>query len=309
MRSSSIVVLAVLSGLGSLARPTPVAAQGSELASVEALHSACRVSERPGRRQLHVLTVHSGDWEFGDYMRGDRFLPVDTSRNLRALNGSAELFTAGFETVGFGARGDRIRELRGAAEAGAHLRIGFFLAFENLSRRACLIRGVGVGVTAVRIDLAFSEIVDGEGAVLAREDSERFRAWADDDETDGVQGQGPRGAVFPAMISGGAGVAPEPWQRVLEASNQGALRAALATCHGAAVERGATESAQVVVRLTVDPRSGSIRSREVELSSLGDPEGATCVSAALASHLRFPAVGEHQTRAIELSVPVRLRAD
>lgn len=308
MRQLPIFVLAALFGLGSLACPAAASAQG-ELASVGELHRACRASERPGRRQLHVLTVHSGDWQFSRYMRGDRFLPVDTHRNLRALNGSVELFTAGFETVGFGARGDRVQELRTAAEAGAHLRVGFFLAFENLSRRACLIRGATVGVTAVRIDLAFSELVDAEGAVLAREDSERYRAWADDDEADGVEGEGPRGAVFPAMISGGAGVAPEPWQRTLEAANQGPLRAALASCHAAAVERGASESAQIVVRLTVDPRSGSIRGREVELSSLADAEGATCVGAALATHLRFPSVGEHQTRAIELSVPVRLRAD
>ena len=52
-------------------------------------------------------------------------------------------------------------------------------------------------VTIVRADLAFAELVS-EGRALARTETDRLRAWLDDQEGLAVPGEGPRGvALYP----------------------------------------------------------------------------------------------------------------
>ncbi len=274
-----------------------------DLVDVAALRRACRQSEQPGRRRLYTVPISGEDLRFAPYDPEEGALVVDTRRNLKAYEGSAELLPAHLETVAFIAPPELAR--RWAREARS-LRLGFFLGFDERDHRACLLRG-SHAIATVRVDVAFAELYDARGAVLARQDTERLRSWLDDAELDGVPGEGPRGIVLPPSLSDGAD-APHSWAAAAAALNQGRVHAALAACHAAALERGAASDAQVVVRLTVETRSGRVREVEVELSSLGDDEGARCVSMAVARNLRLAPVNFGIAR-VDLSVPVRLAAD
>ncbi len=284
-----------------LASPASADERGRTLETLPELHRACREAEAPGRRALYAIELPPGSWRLGDYVEADGYLAVDTRRNLRAFGGAAELLPSNLEPIGFVATPRRARALRRAAEAGATLRIGFFLGFDEPERTLCLIRPA-VGVTTVRMDVAFAELVGGDGRVIAREGGDRLRAWLDDAERDSVPGEGPRGAMGPASVSGGAGIAPESWQQAIAAANRGPVARAIGRCHAEGLGRGAAGSGDVIVRLTVDPATGEVRDAGVELSSIGDRREAQCVAESLRA-LRLPP-GPGPTR---ISLPVRLR--
>lgn len=247
LRTCLAVVAIAVSFSGTVKAEAPIT-------DVRALHGACRDAERTGPRELYVVEVRR--WRFGEYDREHGVLVVDTRRNLRVLGGAAEILPTGLETIGFVANRTRARELR--EREGSRLRLGFFLGFDGHGQ-PCVIRPA-VSVTLVRADLAFVEMLDERGRVVAREDTERLRAWQDDAERDAIPGEGPRGRVE-------AGDLPGPLQATL---SREATRAALARCHVAAVERGANPEARVVVR--VEPEEA-----RVAISSLGDEEGDACV--------------------------------
>jgi hypothetical protein len=281
--------------------------RGEELRSLDQVRQACKEARRPGRRELYVIRVPADGWRFGAFRKRPPALQLDTTRNLRTLGGAVELFPTDLEPIRFVASRERAKRLRQAARSGAGLRIGFFLGFDNRFGSACLLRPAA-GVSTVRMDLAFVEIVSSGGNVLAREDTERLRAWLDDEGRDGVPGSGPRGALGGAMLGSARGEVPESWQRALGAAHQGPLGKALGKCHAAGLERGARRSGQVVVRAGVQAKTGGVVDTAVELSSIGDEQEAQCVARAVAEHLQFPAepsVGER----VELSIPVRLASD
>ncbi|NOY91239.1 MAG: hypothetical protein GXP55_08515, partial [Deltaproteobacteria bacterium] len=134
---------------------SPVSAQtapaATPLTRLEALQQACRASEQQGRRRLYAVELTR--FSFAPYDAAAGKLEVAAERNLRLFGGSAELFTAELEPITFTAGSERAAVLRRVASAGATLRLGFFLAFDRPTRRACLIRPA-VGVTTVRADLA-----------------------------------------------------------------------------------------------------------------------------------------------------------
>lgn len=297
----SVLVLACALAAGAASR-AEASERGRALENVRQLHRACREAEQPGRRTLYSVVIPPRSYRLGP-LDDEGFLPIDTRRNLRAFDGAAQLFPSSMESIGFIAGRARARELIDAVRQGAPLRIGFFLGFDNPDRSPCLLRPAAV--TTVRMDVAYVELLRRDGRVLAREDTERLRAWIDDRAIDAVPGRGPRG-VLGAASRVGAGIAPEPWQRALAAANQGAVHDAIGACHAAGVTRGASAEGQVVVRLAVDGRSGAVRESEVELSSIGDDEEASCIAQAIGRHLRLPPSTEGGT--IALSVPVRLAA-
>jgi len=230
-------------------------------------------------------------------------MPIDTRRNLRALRGALELYPSGMETVGFVASRDRAAELVEAVRAGARLRVGFFLGFDDPRATRCLLRPAA-GVSTVRMDVAFIELLDPRGAVLAREDTDRLRAWLDDASGD-VPGEGPRAAVGTPFLVGRAGQTPAPWRQALEGAARGPLGRALGGCHASGIARGGEGAGQVVVRLTIDARSGAVQQSEVELSSVEDDEEATCIARAFSSFSFSPAP-ELWGPPVSLSVPIRL---
>jgi len=302
LQSSLLVVALAAVGWASVPA-TPAGAQDrpARLESLRDLQGACRRAEGEGPRELNVVSFGGGRWSFGRYDGRDGFLPINTRQNLRAFRGAAELFPAGMEEVGFVVGAERAAELRRRA-SGLTLRVAFFLGFDNSRRTMCLVRPA-VGVTTVRMDVAYLELVGRGGRIVARQDTDRLRAWLDDAERDGVPGEGPRGAIGAATRGDGAGIAPESWQQAIAAENRGPVARALGRCHTAGIERGASDGS-VVVRVEVDGRSGRVSGAEVELSSIGDDQAAACVAQAL-SRIAFPPEAAMGGRVV-LSMPVRL---
>lgn len=234
------------------------------LDTLSAVHDACRDAEGEGTRELYTLSIARFRFERPDPDR-DRDAPgrlsVDTSRNLRALRGAVEVYSAEFEPIRFATRGDREEELR---TEGHTLRVGFFLGFDG-EGQSCVVRAAA-GVTTVRMDLAFAELLDAEGRVLAREDTERLRAWAQDREE-----QAPVLVGTPSVRQGDVAI-----HRATES-----VRAAIAACHAEAVGRGRPADAHLNARLTVN--EGRVSRSEVELSSLRDRRASQCIANALAA--------------------------
>lgn len=293
------LVLALLGGVADArADATPHVLQ--ELAD---LHRACRTEPNGRRHALYAVDVGPGGWSFGSYERSARMLPLAVRRNLRAFGGAAELFPARMESVGFVAGPNRARVLAGLEGAGAALRVGFFLGFDDPVSTRCLVRPAA-GVTTVRMDIAFIEVIDGDGRLIAREDTDRLRAWLDDLERDGIAGTGPRGEARAPMLVGGRVVTPAAWIETFGAANRAELGRALAQCHADGIERGAEGTGQVVVRLVVDPQTGRVEQRELELSSLDDRREAQCIVDAVGAVVLPPATVT--TPRAALSVPVHL---
>jgi hypothetical protein len=295
--------------LAGLALPTPAAAQarGRALTELAELHAACRSAQQDGPRALYALTLEPRGYDFAPYDAEDGVLWVDTRRNLRALGGSAQVFPTGFERVGFDGSAERARLLREARARGARLRVGFFLGFDERDGTLCLLRPA-MGVTTAKIDLAYVELVDTDGSVLARQETERLRAYLDDPERQSIPGEGPRGSFeAPAVVSGGRPL-PASWRASLVGAPSGDLGPRITRCYEAALGRGAERDARVLLRLSVDPETGRVARSDVELTTLGDTEGARCVARALADGLSLPAA-QGASGPVELRLPVRLVAD
>jgi hypothetical protein len=294
-----LVVAAMLSISVSPAR-SRATASGLRLTSLAGVAEACRDAGNAGRRVLYEARFGPGRWRFAPYMSADSFQPVDLRRNLRLFRGRVQVFPSGLEALGFVGSPDRGRALRRAAW-GSSLRVGFFLGFDDHRRSPCLIRPAGV--STMRVDLAYVELVARDGTVVAREDSERLRAWLDDAEHDGPAGTGPRGSIGTASLSDRGVSAPEPWQDALRAASLGDVGRAIGRCHASGLARGAAPQGQLVVLLGVDPVTGQVRDTSIELSSVGDPEEADCIASALARIVFPPAAGGGT---IKLSVPIQL---
>lgn len=296
---AAVPSLGVLASL--LAAPTSaqsVSAQDQRLESVAAVHQACAASDAGRHDVLYSLLLDGparleatpGDEE------GETVYSIREARGLRALGGSVQIVPTDLETVGFVASETRARALEVALAHGARIRLGFFLGFDQPGRRACLVRPPQ-SVTAVRADVAFVELVEPDGSVVAREDHDRLRAWADDPGRQLVSE--PQASIGPVTV--GATPAPEAWSRALR--GQPTVRS-LVACHVAGVGRGAAREAMVQVRLRVDGRSGRVEDGVVEVGNVGDEEETACLLRTLRGvQLAAAAVG-----VVELRVPVVLRA-
>lgn len=284
----------------------PASAQDETLLSLGAVHEACEVARSGEHDHLYSIMIDGG-WRFGgvqtelgeDGSVASSFIQVDTRRNLRALGGRIEALPAGLEIIGFIASDERARELEAARAAGASLRLGFFLGFDEPTRSPCLVRG-SHGVTTVRVDVAYLELVQPDGVVVAREDTDRFASWSDDRARDAIPGRGPRAAVGNANLGPGVRV-PEVWQRGLEASE---LAAALSTCHREGVARGATGVGIARVRMAIDARSGRVSTARVELSNLGDETETACIAEAM-THAALPAGPAELAARVDVGVTIR----
>jgi hypothetical protein len=292
----AIAILAALTAL------TPLAARAEDvLTTVSAVHAAC---ESARERELSPLYVLDVAYRMERYDADEGRVVVDTRRNLSALDGHISLLLSGLEPIAFEASEERAASLEQAASAGVRLRLGFFIGFDEPSRQPCVVRSEHA-VTIVRADLAFAELVEGEAAV-ARMETDRLQAWADDQRALAVPGEGPRGAVGEASFDD-AQLPPEAWQRALEVA---AVRARIGQCHAEGIGRGASRHAQVVLRLNVETRTGRVRRADVVLSSLADEAEGQCIARAVGAGAQLPAAPTSwQADAVDLTVPVRLAAD
>ncbi len=108
--------------------PAGAFAQTSPLGALSAVHDACASIGARAHADLYTVDVDSG-WRFGTAEDGTLY--VDTRRNLSALDGRVSILVSGFDPIGFEADGEQVARLRELQEAGAWLRLGFFLGFDN----------------------------------------------------------------------------------------------------------------------------------------------------------------------------------
>lgn len=287
--------------LGALAAPSAVAAQDQPLVDLAAVHAACRAADDEGvHDHLYSLVLdgaaslvpREGDEE------GEILYTIPDARSLRAMGGSVQLVPSHLEPIAFVANAERARALDVARAHGARVRIGFFLGFDEPERRACLVRA-SQAVTAVRIDVAFVELIEADGSVVAREDHDRLRAWSDD--ANRSASREPEASVGAPTTNGQP--APEAWTRALRTS---AVTRQLLACHVAGVANGASREAMVQVRLRVDARAGHIDDAVIEVGNVGnDEENACLLRAVRAVELAgVPSAGGN----VDVRVPVQLRA-
>jgi len=281
--------------------PLAASAQDRQLEALTAIHGACASAEAGHNDVLYSvmldgptqLEVIEGDEE------GEVVFAVTGVRNLRAFGGRVQFVPSHLERVGFIAGGERVQALEVARARGVRVRLGFFLGFDEPERRACLVRPPQ-SVTAVRADIAFVEMVAADGSVLAREDTDRLRAWNDDPARQ-------RQDAAAGVVVGPPTVAnitlPEPWTRAFRTA--GITRALLA-CHAAGGDRGASDEAMAQVRMRVDARTGRIDDAVVEVGNVADEAENTCIVAAL-RQATLPALGG-EARIVEVRIPVRLHA-
>ncbi|AKF05803.1 hypothetical protein [Sandaracinus amylolyticus] len=276
--------------------------QERAVATLESLQDACRIAQARPARELLVVDVEPG-WTFGT-LSEDGFLAIESRRNFRALGGRVELYPARLEPLGLVATAERADELEAARQRGARLRIGFFLGFDEPERTSCVLRSRHA-VSTVRMDVGYVELLAEDGAVLAREDTERYRAWRDDAERQAVPGEGPRAALGTPSTPSGA--VPEPWQTGVVAAGTGEVARALAVCHRDGIARGAETTGRIVVRVRVDGRTGRVVESRPAISDVGDSAEAECVAGALRAITLPPVTSDART--FDLDVPVRVVAD
>lgn len=302
MHHSSKTLAFALAGalLGVLPLAQSAEAQDQHLEALPAIHDACAHAEAGENDALYSvmldgptqLEVIAGDEE------GEVIFAVTGMRNLRAFDGRVQFVPSHLERVGFIAGAERAQALEVARARGVRVRLGFFLGFDEPERRACLVRPPQ-SVTAVRADIAFVEMIDADGSVLAREDTDRLRAWNDDparqrqDDAAGVVVGPPTANI----------TLPEPWTRAFRTA--GITRALLA-CHAAGMEREASDEAMAQVRMRVDARTGRIEDAVVEVGNVADEAANVCIVAAL-REATLPAIGG-EARIVEVRIPVRLHA-
>jgi hypothetical protein len=184
--------------------------------------------------------------------------------------------------------------------------LGFFLGFDEPDRTACLIRSRHA-VSTIRMDVAFVELVRNDGTVIAREDTDRYRAWQDDAEHTAVPGEGPRAQLGAPTTTNGP--VPEAWERSVASASTGPMGRTLAECHRDGVARGADAQGRVVVRVRVEGRTGRVVESELAVSNIGDTAEAECMARALRDLSLPPATGDFASRTVDLQVPIRLAAD
>lgn len=300
MRFRALLVLAAL-----LAPAVPAHADGERaLTDLDAVRAACATAERRAPRELLVVELEPG-WSFGT-LSEEGFLPIEARRNFRMVGDRVELFASRLEPIGLVATQERADELEAARSRGARLRVGFFLGFDEPDRTACLIRSRHATST-VRMDVAYLELLAEDGALIAREDTDRYRAWRDDAERDAIPGEGPRAALGAPSVPSGA--VPESWERGVAAASAGPLGRALSICHRDGVARGAETSGRVIVRLRVDGRTGRVLESELAVSDVGDTAEAECMATTLRELTLPPGTGDTANRTVDLQVPVRVAVD
>ena len=276
-------------------------AQDQRLEALTAIHDACHQAEA-GENDVLYSVMLDGPTEL-EVLAGDEegqvVFAVTAVRSLRAFGGRVQFVPSHLERVGFMAGGERVQALEVARARGVRVRLGFFLGFDEPERRACLVRPAQ-SVTAVRADVAFVEMMDADGNILAREDTDRLRAWNDDpnrqrqDDTAGVT-VGPPSAANVTL--------PETWTRAFRGAP---MTRALLACHASGVQRTASHEAMAQVRMRVDSRTGRIDEAVVEVGNVADEEENTCIVRAV-REAQLPALAG-EARALEVRVPVHLHA-
>lgn len=280
-----------------MASPADDGALGLPINDRGQLLSACEVAEQPGVRQLYRVDVPPGAFVLEDAEAGQLVLPL--RRPLRVLHGQAEIFPSHMTPWRIQSDEALSRRVRRAAADGGLLRVGFFLGFDDHRKQVCVVRPAS-GVTTVRADLAYLEVLGASGAVVVRESTERLRAWLDDRPPSADAG--PAGAsvklMYAHVTAGRQTTEASPsWLRVLRHQ----VVQPAASCLAGVRDEGLPRELTMVVRWSVDA-AGLPEVPTVQLSDLGQGPLDACVREALSSATFVP-----EPTAANTSLSVRLR--
>lgn len=253
-------------------------APGLRLSERHHLISACEVAEQPGPRRLYRVDVPPGAFVLEDGEDGQLVLPV--RRALRVVRGQVEIFPSHMTPWHLSTDPGTARRVRRAASTGGHLRVGFFLGFDEHRKQVCVIRPQS-GVTTVRADLAYIDVVSANGALVMRESTERLRAWLDDRPSATEGGTtGPSVRLMYATVAGQGKdtEASAAWLGVLRTQVVLPAQSCLRSAQDARLPRELT----VIVQWPVE-RTGRPGAPTVQLSDLGEGRLDACVRDAIAS--------------------------
>ncbi|MBI2896036.1 MAG: hypothetical protein HYY06_20930 [Deltaproteobacteria bacterium] len=254
---------------------------------------------------LYRATLPQGAFRFGEYDFESGVLPVDTRHAFRFFGGVVTLYTSSNEPIAFEVEPDRARALVDQVGRGrARLVIGFLVAFDDTESDPCLVRPSGS--MAVRADLAFSEVVDPSGRVLARMQTERL----DEVLPSSPPEPGPGGsAQSPTMDAGSVTVAPPTVtgdarrRAAIDAFIAGGgatISALVRPCRAVGARAGGRTRGSLVVAMDVDA-AGAVSGLRVEVDSIGNGELARCVVERMGG-LRYPG-GSGRGR-VQVSLPL-----
>lgn len=239
---------------------------------------------------VYKVEVPAAAYGFGEYDPDEGILAVDTRRNFRLFDGRVELYATGNEGVAFELAADRAAALVAGHRGGRQkLRLGFLIAFDEPESEPCLIRPAGS--FTVRADLAYAELVDAGGRVVARMTTERLDEVvpdAGDLDTPGA-GQSPPPAgqvtVTPPTITGDPRRrgAIDQW---VSSEGSGAIAALLEPCRVLGARSGRVVGS-LAIAMDVEA-SGAPANLRVEVDSMSNEALSACVLEKLGT-LRLPA--------------------
>lgn len=294
MRAGLAVVLSLFCS-AAMAR----ASEGENIENPGRMRAICRAETLPGPRQLYVIELPANAYRLSSFDAEEGLLPIDTRRNLRLFRGAVELFASGLEPIAFALPAEEASRVREAQKGGARLRLGFFLGYDAPSARACMVRPAA-GVTIVRMDLAYAEIVTSGGDVVARRETARLTDWRNDPERPSGGVEGPHAIVGPAIVPTGF----DGWRREIAELAKGQLGEELTRCHAAAVANGSSARGRVSFRASMGASTGAPRQVSVELSTV-ESAASSCMIDALRTRLKLTAAPGPE-RNVEVRVPVWL---
>jgi hypothetical protein len=257
-----------------------------------------RTEQRAARERVlgALLEVEVGatSFSFTEYDFEGETLAVDTERNLRLWGGRMSFYPSGGDALAFPLAPDRAREIvERLRRREIRLRIGFLLGHDDPDADPCLLRP---GVPPiVKADIAYVELVDAGGRVLAREDTPRL-ADSHSLASPPAGAAGVTVTIAPPTVTGDRALAAAV-EAQLAGDGAARLVAAIQACVRAEGPVGT-----VVVDLTLD---GAGHASDVSLSvdSLHEDAMSACVRDAVANW-SFP-TGSRHARA-HVSVPVMI---
>ncbi len=238
---------------------------------------------------VYTVEVPAAAYGFAEFDPDQGLLAVDTRRNFRLFDGRVDLYATNNEPIAFELEADRAAALVAGHRAGRQkMRLGFLLAFDQPDSDPCLIRPAGT--FTVRADLAYAELRDARGQVLARMTTERLDEVVPDaaeiDPPGSAQSPPPAGlvTVTPPTVTG-------------DARRRGAIDQWMATEGGAAIgpllepcrvlgARAGRVVGSLAVAMDVEA-SGTPANLRVEMDSMSNETLSACVLEKLGT-LRFP---------------------
>jgi hypothetical protein len=238
---------------------------------------------------VYKVEVPAAAYGFREYEPDEGILAIDTRHNFRLFGGRVDLYATSNEGIEFELAADQAATHVSAHRAGRQkLRLGFLLAFDDPDSDPCLIRPAAS--FTVRADLAYAELVDAGGRVVARMTTERLDEVVPDageiDAPGAAQSPPPAGqvTVTPPTITGDPRRrgAIDQW---VSTEGGAAIGALLEPCRVVGARSGRVVGS-LAIAMDVEA-SGAPANLRVEVDSMSNEVLSACVLEKLGT-LRLP---------------------